>query len=230
MTLKVKILKKNMNKESDKNFEGGQGGSILEKIDKQRKELGFLTISELLDLNGNKNVILDPMSTLISKEVNIGSGNIFYPNTIVEKQGNGIIEIGNKNIFYPQTFIVASLGRIKIGDGNQFGDGGLSIKANYPNTDISIGDNCRLLNGVQILGITHLGSGSQIIGGQLTVQDCFLGDGKDFTFPDADERGGVVKGFGLIRNIRIEKGKVINGQGSFDQSMIQDQSFYHPKK
>ncbi|MDD2225065.1 MAG: hypothetical protein PHP97_02800 [Candidatus Shapirobacteria bacterium] len=219
-----------MNKENDKNSESNQSSSIFEKLDNQRKELGFFTIGELLELSDRKNIILDPMSTLISKDANIGSENIFYPNTIIEKQGGGTIEIGSKNIFYPQTFIVASLGKIKIGNGNQFGDGGLSIKANYPNTDISIGNNCRLLNGVQILGITHLGSGSQIIGGQLTVQDCFLEDGKDFTFPDTDERGGVIKGFGLIRNIKIEKGKVINGQGSFDQSMVQDQSFYHPKK
>ena len=230
MILKVKNLKNNMNRESDKSLEDSQEKSILEKIDKQRKELGFLIVSELLDLNNKKNVILDPMSTLISKNIDIGSGNIFYPNTIIQKQDDGIIEIGNKNIFYPQIFIIASLGKIKIGDNNQFGDGGLSIKANYPNTEISIGDNCRLLNGVQILGITHLGSGSQVIGGQLTVQDCFLGDGKDFTFPNTDERGGVIKGFGIARNIRVEKGKVINGQGSFDQSMIQNQSFYHPKK
>lgn len=203
---------------------------FVDKIDSQRRSLGFMTVNELIDLNVNGNVVIDPFSTLISETVNIGAENVFYPNTIIEKRAGGHIKIGNKNIIYPQTLILAGPGKVIIGNNNQFGDGGVSIKANYLNSEITIGNNGRYLNGVQMLGVSHLGSGTQIIGGQLTVQDCYLEDGQDFLFADPDQRGGVIKGFGLVRNLKIMKGKVINGLGTFDESMIKDQSFYHQKK
>jgi len=182
---------------------------VIDRIDRIRRDLGFLTISELLDLSKNKNVILDPFSTLISKDVVIGSGNVFYPNVLIET-GHG--------------------GTIIIGDNNQFGDGGVSVKANYPDTKIIINNDCRLLNGVQVLGNTNLGSGCQVIGGQLTVLNCTLEAGGDYKSADPDERAGVIKGYGRVVDLVIDRGKVANVEGKFDQSMIQNQSEYHKTK
>jgi len=203
---------------------------LIDEINKQREAQGFLTIKELTTLIKEDNIIFDPFSTLISKEAKIGKNNIFYPSVTIETDNNGIISIGDKNKFFSQTYILANLGEITIGDHNQFGEGGISIKANQKNSKIIIGNNGRYINHVQIIGTTHLGSGSQIIGGPITVQDCLLKGGLVYTSDDPDKRGGVIKGFGIARDLIISTGEVINGLGSFDSEMIQRQSFYHPKK
>lgn len=203
---------------------------IIEIIDSQREAKGFLTIEEVLALNKKGNLILDPFSILISKRVKIGSQNIFYPSIIVEILNNGAISIDNGNTFFPQTSMLADNGEIIIGNNNQFGDGGVSIKANQPGVKIRIGNEGRYLNGVQVIGNTSLGSGSQLIGGLLTVQDCSIENGLPYTHPEPDERGGVIKGFGVARNLTIKQGQVINGSGVFLEEDIKKQSFYHPKK
>ncbi len=202
--------------------------NLIELINNQRKSKGFYCTSELLKLCEMGNTILDPFSTLISESVDIGVGNIFYPCTTLEVRHSGLISIGNDNIFYSQSFLFAENGKITIGSNNQFGDGGFSIKANFKNSEIIIGDNGRYLNGVQLLGKTNLGSGSQVIG-NITAQDCNLSSGESFLYPDFNLRGGVLKGFGLARNITVNQGKVLNGEGNFNQSDMKDQSFYHKK-
>lgn len=203
---------------------------IIKAIDQQRKIKGFLSVEDLLDLTKNNNIVLDPFSTLINSEANIGEGNTFYPSVTIEINNNGKITIGNNNIFHPQTFLLASKGEIVIGNNNQLGDGGVSIKANQDNAKVTVEDNCRLLNQIQVLGITTLGTGCQVIGGPITVQDCFLNGGNSYDEADPDLRAGVLKGFGLARNIRVMRGEVINGEGMFNQSSAQRQSDFHPKK
>jgi len=61
------------------------------------------------------------------------------------------------------------------------------------------------------------------------VQNCTLADGGTFQEPNPDERGAVLKGFGLARNIVLETGRVINGGGNFADFPIEQQSAYHPK-
>lgn len=203
---------------------------IIKSIDSQRKARGLLTIEEVLGLRKKDNIILDPFSVLISKETKIGSKNIFYPSVIIEIINNGKISIGDGNTFFPQTNLFAGPGEIIIGDNNQFGDGGVSIKANQPGAKVTVGNEGRYINGVQIIGNSSLGSGSQIIGGLVTVQDCFIGNGFPYTYPEPEGRGGVIKGFGIARNLSIRQGEVINGAGAFLQEDIKKQSFYHPKK
>jgi hypothetical protein len=202
---------------------------ILERINQQRSEKGFLTLYEVMGL-GNNNIVFDPFSTLISNKAAIGSSNVFYPSVIIEVREGGVVEIGNNNIFHSQTNCLAGPGTLIIGNDNQFGDGGISVKSNGTNTVISIGNMGRYINGVQILGNTVLGDGTQIIGGMITVQDCKLEGGKSFNYEDPDLRGAVLKGYGVARNINLCKGQVLNGLGLFDQKNIQHQSFYHPKK
>jgi hypothetical protein len=200
--------------------------NILDAIDQQRELRGFRSIGEILELTKNGNIVLDPLSTLISQSIVVGSRNVFYPGIILEEQNQGSIEIGDDNLFYPSTFVLAEQGVIVIGNANQFGEGGCIIKANQLNSQIKIDDHGRYLNGTQIMGKTYLGTGSQILGA-ITVQSCSLEGGEDFLSSDPDLRGAVLKGAGLARNLVLERGKVINGQGNFANSPVELQSSYH---
>src|SRR5258708_36406326 len=102
---------------------------LIDKINQNRKSRGFLGIDDLFDFCGNTNLILDPFSILISPEVQIGIGNVLYPNVIIEVQNNGRISVGNNNIFHPATLLLANQGIISMGNNNELGDGGLRIKA-----------------------------------------------------------------------------------------------------
>ncbi len=127
------------------------------------------------------------------------------------------------------TFIYADQGTVSIGNRNQFGDGGCTIKANSEDTTTTISDNGRYLNGPLIIGSSHLGSGTQVIGA-VTVQDSTLEGGKDYMFSDPDERGAVLKGTGLARGMLVSRGKVINAYGNFQDAHVENQSKYHPRK
>lgn len=198
------------------------------QVDAVRSSQGFLTIAETLALRETDNVILDPYSTLISKSVRIGRGNVLYPNTILQQVGDSTITVGNNNTFYPQTLILASAGSVTIGDGNEFGAAGCTIKATMPEAAITIGNDGRYCDGVSIMGKTSLGNGSQVLG-NITVQGCTLAEGGNFTEPDPDKRASVLKGFGLARGISLEVGQVVNGAGNFADAPVEWQRAYHPK-
>jgi carbonic anhydrase/acetyltransferase-like protein (isoleucine patch superfamily) len=201
---------------------------IIAIIDAQRKQRGFLSIAFLLE-HYSKNVILDPFSTLISENVEMGQDNSIYPNVIIEAKNGGSIWLGNGNILFPGTLFLADQGEIRIGNNNEFGDGGLRLKANMVGATITIGDFGRYTNGAEIMGKCVLGSGSQILG-QITVQNCNLGSGEGYKGSDPDLRGGLLKGFGLARSLDVKQGEVINGQGTFAQANIERQASYHPPK
>ncbi|WP_328990808.1 hypothetical protein OG394_31530 [Kribbella sp. NBC_01245] len=52
--------------------------------DEQRIALGWLTVAEVLELAETGSVVLDPHSLLIGREVQLGRGNVFYPNVVIE--------------------------------------------------------------------------------------------------------------------------------------------------
>ena len=184
---------------------------IIGKIDFQRRQRGFLTISQLLDLNG-ENVVLDPFSTLISESVVLGADNLFYPNVTIEARQGGTISIGSHNIFYSAASLLADGGTILVGSFNELGDGGLRIKANEPQATIMLGDGGRYMSGALITGRCTLASGSQVLG-SITVQNCTLEAGGSYKDDDPDRRAGVLKGFGIARNLTVKQGEVINGRG-----------------
>ena len=193
----------------------------------QRSRNKFHTLESLIQTVGKYNTILDD-SVLIGKDVKVGSNNTFYPSVVIEQRGSGKITIGDGNIFYPGVYILSSDGEIIIGNHNDFGPAGATIKANTSDALITIGDYGRYCDGTSIMGKTTLGSGSQILG-NITVQSCTLADGGTFQEPNPDERGAVLKGFGLARNLILEAGQVINGVGNFADFPIEQQSAYHPK-
>jgi len=202
---------------------------VITRINQQRASQGFRGISELLALMDQGNTILDPFSLLISVSVILGENNLFYPNVIIQAKDGGKLQMGDGNVFYPNTLVLAEKGSVKIGNENQFGDGGCSVKANMADAEITISDNGRYINGVQVIGKTNLGSGSQVIG-PITVQNSTLAAGGDYKSADADLRGGLLKGSGLARNVQVDQGGVINATGDFKQENLERQSKYHPKK
>ncbi|WP_457094050.1 AraC family transcriptional regulator [Microvirga sp. P5_D2] len=196
-------------------------------IDDIRRRDDFLTIEETLSLC-DRNTIYDPFSTLISRHAKLGSGNLFYPCTTIRCRSDSDCSIGDGNTFHSLTMIDACGGKISVGSGNTFGNGGFTAKADRPGARITIGDRGRYASGASVYGTSHLGTGSQILG-QVSVIDCVLADGEDFTHADPDERAAVLKGHGPARKLRIGIGEVIFGKSGFDQSGIQRQTDFHPK-
>ncbi|MCA9888208.1 MAG: hypothetical protein KC546_07540 [Anaerolineae bacterium] len=195
-------------------------------VESMRHTLGYLSLSELIDIAKRGNVILDPMSTLISKDVIIGAHNRFYPNVTIESDEGGRISIGNNNVFFSSTHLLAVQGQIEIGNNNIIGDGGIRIKANIDGAHIKIEDDGRYVNNPEIMGTCHFGNGCQILG-NITVQNCVLAGGGSFKSKDPDLRGALLKGYGLARNLHLEQGQVINGRGHFSDDLIELQSAYH---
>ncbi|WP_417432061.1 hypothetical protein [Kiloniella sp.] len=202
---------------------------LLASIDAQRKENGFRTLAETMELTARGNTVLDPFSTLISVHAKIGTGNTFYPNSVMRSDKPDAIIVGNDNTFYAQTYLEASGGTITIGSNNQFGpEGGVTIKANSPDSTIHIGDYGRYLGGVTILGKSTLGNGAQILG-CITFQNTSLEAGGSFTEQDPDLRAAVAKGRGLIRNQAIQQGHVAVLGEATTLVKILPQSHFHPK-
>ena len=202
---------------------------LISTIDAQRSGRGFMSVAQLLEaLTGGGNVVLDPFSTLISQGVDIGRGNTFYPNVIIEATNGGAIMVGTGNVFYPGTMLQADGGTIKIGDRNQLGGGGLNIFANTPEAGVEIGSDGRYMLGADITAPCLLGSGTQILGA-ISAQNCRLEAGGSYQEADPERRGGVLKGCGRARNLIVKQGEVINGHGSFSQSQVESQLAYHPR-
>lgn len=199
---------------------------LLERLDGMRRQSNFLTVTELLSQEDN--TFLDPFSTLIGRGVRLGAGNVFYPNVVVEQRGVGTVQIGDGNLFYSNTFILATSGAVMIGSHNQFGDGGCAVKLNGPSGELRIGNRGRYTSSAELVGNSTFGDGSQVVG-RITVIGCHLGAGEDHTYPDADQRGAVLKGFGQARNLTLAQGQVVNGAGQFSDAPVEMQSKYHPK-
>ena len=197
--------------------------------DRQREKAGFLSIRQTLALVDRGNTVFDPWSLLISGTVQIGSGNIFYPNVVVQGREPGALVIGDKNTFNPSTFLDAQEGIILIGDSNLFGDGGVSIKANQSGTTIQIGNGGRYSHGAIVSGQTSLGSGTQILG-PVHVENCSLAAGGTFEEENPDKRGAVAKGSGRVRNLNLKRGDVAVANGLPENCQVRRQLEFHPYK
>lgn len=203
---------------------------LLRASDETRAQQGFLTLQEMMSLSNRGNIIFDPMSVFISKHAVIGSGNRFFPTVLVECSEPGHLVVGNDNTFFSGSRLLAAPGTIRVGSGNQFGEGGCFVKANRPGAEISIGDGGRYLGGAWVFGVTTLGSGSQVIG-QIHVEDCELTAGENYTHDDPDQRGAVLKGIGDARRLRVRVGHVIRSDnGQFQQSAETQQRVFHPRR
>ncbi len=201
---------------------------IADYMDNLRREKGLLTIAEVVALSQRGNVIFDPYSALISRLARIGKDNVFYPGVSLFCSEAGSLVLGDCNILHASTLIEASLGGVSIGAGNQFGEGGFTLRANRPGAIVTIGDEGRYMNGASVFGETFLGSGSQILGA-IAVDNCRLEGGGSYRSLDPDARAGLLKGFGAARGLVVPQGHVIVGAGIFLASAQEPQSVYHPR-
>ena len=171
-----------------------------------------------------ENTIFDLFSVLISRSVSLGKGNIIYPNVIIENN-TGTIIIGENNNLFNGTTIQNLSGKIEIGNDNEIGENAISIKNSQGKIEIK--NNCRLMNGPQILDDCYLGNGTQVLG-NIKMSGCILADGESYKEKNPNKRGGVLKGFGTANKLRIETGMVINGNGTMTTDMMESQEKYHP--
>jgi len=196
-------------------------------FDEQRTARGLRTVSELLELAESGTIILDPYSVLLGTRVVLGTGNVLYPGVVIECDPDSSCSLGSDNTFLPGTFIAASDGAsIVIGNNNRIGEGGARLMAT--GAQLSVGNNTRLSSGPVIVAPANLGNGCQVLG-QITAQQVTLGAGEDFTHPDPDHRGAVLKGFGKARGLKLNPGEVINGSGDFSTALVERQRSYHPE-
>jgi hypothetical protein len=198
------------------------------RSDSARQQLGFLSVAETDALNERGLVVLDPSSTLISRDATVGPESILYPGVVLEVASGGRLEIGERAILYPGLRIAVSGGAVMIGEACELGDeGGFTITVqDGERTDI--GDGARLLGGGSLAGRNHIGDGAQILG-PIRCRDCSLGDGGSHREPDPDLRGAVLKGAGVARNVTLARGDVIQSFGLFSDGPVRRQVEFHPK-
>jgi acetyltransferase-like isoleucine patch superfamily enzyme len=201
--------------------------NIAAQLDKARRKSGFLTIAETLELTARGNTIYDPYSTLIARKAEIGTGNVFYPNTRLEMQGRARITICDDNVLSSGTVICSNQGPITIGNQNMLGDGCILITTHRKQATITVGSNTRLRGFIEIDGKSSLGDGSQMLG-HISAIDLRLAAGQPHTHSIADERAAVLKGNGRAQGISLAIGEVIAGDGSFVATDVRMQSYYHP--
>jgi hypothetical protein len=201
--------------------------AVMSAVDATRRSMGFLTLGETLAIADGKVLIPDPSSVLISSGVAVAEGAVLWPNTILQASAGGAIAIGAGTVLFPGTRMVAAGGRITIGGQVEIGEeGGFTIKAD--GAVIEVGDGARLLGGGSLTGPNRIGRGGQIIG-PIRCQNCTLGSGGTYRDPEPDERGGVLKGSGVARQVEVPQGHVIQAFGLFAEGILRRQSYFHPK-
>jgi UDP-3-O-[3-hydroxymyristoyl] glucosamine N-acyltransferase len=196
-------------------------------IDTMRRAMGFLSLEETLRLADRDVTMPDPGSVLVSAGVALGEGIILWPNVILEASEGGRIAVEAGTILFPGTRIVARAGEVLIGPGAEIGEeGGFTIKAEG-GARSEIGAGARLLGGGSLSLSNRIGQGAQILG-PIRCQNCRLGDGGTYRDPEPDERGGVLKGAGVARDIDLPRGHVIQAFGLFSEGVVRPQSYFHP--
>ncbi len=203
--------------------------SVHARLDRLRRDRGLLTPAELLDLSEYGVTVLDPFSVIVSRRVKLGPDNVLHPGVVIECDEQSRCAVGPGNVLYGGTRIsAADGGSVTIGARSQIGDGGTRIIAGA-HESIEIGDEVRLMDGVEVTGDSLLGSGSQILG-RISARSVELGAGRPHTFPDPDGRGGVIKGYGRATGALVRSGDVLWNIGhEIGHTTTERQRLYHPE-
>jgi carbonic anhydrase/acetyltransferase-like protein (isoleucine patch superfamily) len=198
--------------------------------DDHRRLLGYLTVGETVSLAGAGVCVLDPASTLIATNAVIAAGAVLYPTAVVQCDASSRISVGGGTVLWPGTLLMAlSGGEVTVGEGCELGPGGVQLKANTAGSVIRIGRGARLINGCEVVGVSSIGDGCQVIGA-IDARSVRLEGGRGgYSWPEPDERGAVLKGSGLARGITLSMGQVMNLRPSFADAKVEAQSSYHPR-
>lgn len=195
-----------------------------------RRAAGFLTVHEVTALAPDVRV-LDPGSVLIGAGVSVRPGAVLYPSTTLQTRDGGVISVASGARLGPgPVTIVASAATVHIGEGAELGPGPVTVVAD--GSDVVIGGRARLTAGCLVEGPAWIGAGAQVLG-PVSVRDVELEDGGDHREPDPDHRGGVVKGTGPVRGVRVGLGEVVVGGVAHageasGRPRIERQRTYHP--
>lgn len=191
------------------------------EADSIRQEFGYLTVAEVLQLCATQQ-ILDPSSTLISRKVQLGAGNVFYPGTVIAVDDQSYCVIGERNVFYPGAFLSAEHGgMLLLGSDITLGPGGVQLTAGRADA-VTVGDKARLGHGAVVSGRSVLGSGSQILG-TVQAESVVLADGGDHSSIPPEKRGAVLKGAGVARGLRLAPGDLMQAFGDFASAAVERQ-------
>jgi len=199
-------------------------------LDIARRAAGFLTVNEVTALAPDVRV-LDPGSVLIGAGVSVRPGAVLHPSTTLETRDGGVISVASGARLGPgPVTIVASAATVHIGAGAELGPGPVTVFAD--GSDVVIGGRARLTAGCLVEGPARIGAGAQVLG-PVSVRDVELEDGGDHREPDPDHRGGVVKGTGPVRGVRVGLGEVVVGGVAHageasGRPRIERQRTYHP--
>ncbi|WP_262298912.1 hypothetical protein [Microvirga sesbaniae] len=196
--------------------------------DEARRRLGFLSQGDTAALSRRGILVPDPGSVLISGDVRLEDDVVLWPNVVLQIADGGTVAVARGTQLFPGTRIVAAGGWVGIGADAEIGEeGGFTLKAAAGDT-IAVGDGARLLGGGSLTRSNRIGRGAQILG-PIRCQTCTLRDGGTHRDPEPDERGGVLKGFGVARGIEVPQGHVIQAFGLFADAVMRRQSYFHPK-
>ena len=199
-------------------------------LDDARRAAGFLPVAEVTALAPEVRV-LDPASVLIGVGVSVLPGVVLYPSTTLETRHGGAITLATGARLGPgPVTVVASAATVHIGAGAELGPGPVTVVAD--GSDVVIGGRARLTAGCLVEGPARIGAGAQVLG-PVSVRDVELEDGGDHREPDPDHRGGVVKGTGPVRGVRVGLGEVVVGGVAHageasGRPRIERQRTYHP--
>jgi acetyltransferase-like isoleucine patch superfamily enzyme len=199
-------------------------------LDIARRAAGFLTVHEVTALAPDVRV-LDPGSVLIGAGVYVRPGAVLHPSTTLETRDGGVISVASGARLGPgPVTVVASAATVHIGAGAELGPGPVTVVAD--GSDVVIGGRARLTAGCLVEGPARIGAGAQVLG-PVSVRDVELEDGGDHREPDPDHRGGVVKGTGPVRGVRVGLGEVVVGGVAHageasGRPRIERQRTYHP--
>jgi hypothetical protein len=197
--------------------------------DDHRRSLGYLTVAETVGLAGEGVCVLDPASTLVATNAVIAPGAVLYPTVVVRCDAASRVSIGGDTVLWPGTVLIAQQGgEITVGESCELGPGGVQLKANTAGSSIRLGRGARLLNGCEVVGVSSIGDGCQLLGA-IAAQSVRLEGGRGYAWPEPDERGALLKGSGLARGITLARGQVMNLQPSFADTTVETQDSYHPR-
>ncbi|MFE7526902.1 hypothetical protein ACFU7Y_14385 [Kitasatospora sp. NPDC057542] len=201
---------------------------LWHRLDRIRHQRGLLTPGELMLLADQGVVVLDPFSALVSRRVTLRAETVLHPGVAIECDADSSCTLGPGAVLHGGTRVVATGGgRITIGRRAQIGEGGAVIRAGAGER-VELGDEVRITNGAELTGGCRLGAGAQILG-PISARAVELAAGRPHTHPDPDGRGGVLKGHGRARGIRVGVGEVVNGNGDFATAPLERQRTYHPE-